>query len=130
MLCVFLSQRHVCVCVISLSLSLSCRGVRVRVSFFFSFASLALLRESASLAKAVKRTFSKTVANFWAFPLPNRLSLFAPAECTYQVKHGTAETDEYGGHVEIIHRESAKVVELRCHVVQFGAAQTLSVAFH
>lgn len=39
------------------------------------------------------------------------LALYAPSECTFRVAHG-GKLDDYGGHVEIIHRESKRVAEL------------------
>jgi len=39
------------------------------------------------------------------------LALYAPSECTFRVAHG-GRFDDYGGHIEVIHRESRRVSEL------------------
>lgn len=39
------------------------------------------------------------------------LALYAPSECTYGLIHG-GDIDDYGGHVEIIHRESKRVADI------------------
>ena len=39
------------------------------------------------------------------------LALYAPSECTFRVAHG-GRSDDYGGHIEVVHRESKRVAEL------------------
>lgn len=40
------------------------------------------------------------------------LELYAPSECALRVAHG-GKLDDYGGYIELVHRESKKVIELR-----------------
>lgn len=40
------------------------------------------------------------------------LTMFAPNECTWRIAHGSSELDKVGGHIEVVHRESQRVVEL------------------
>ena len=39
------------------------------------------------------------------------LALYAPSECTFRIAHGEG-LDHYGGHLEVVHHESKRVVEL------------------
>ena len=74
-----------------------------------------VLRSAVGATEALR--VALTALEAMVAPLPSldlrpTLALFAPEECTFRIAHGSKEADEAGGQIEVIHRESKKVVEL------------------
>lgn len=75
----------------------------------------AYLRDVVAVNEAMRRSEvpqASTTTNSSSLDLRSTLELYAPSECSFRVAHG-GKLDDFGGHIEIIHRESAKVVGLR-----------------
>ena len=50
------------------------------------------------------------------------LALYAPSECTFRIAHGEG-LDHYGGHLEVVHHESKRVVELSKRIEELLEAE-------
>lgn len=72
----------------------------------------AYLRDVVAVKEALRQADMPMQPTSTSLDLRPTLALYAPAECSYRVVHG-GQLDEYGGYVEVVHRESKKVVELR-----------------
>lgn len=72
----------------------------------------AYLRDVVAVKEALRQADMPMQPTLTSLDLRPTLALYAPAECSYRVVHG-GQLDEYGGYVEVVHRESKKVVELR-----------------
>lgn len=55
---------------------------------------------------------SSKISTTTSIDLRQYLELYAPSECALRVAHG-GKLDDYGGYIELVHRESKKVIELR-----------------